>query len=383
MAMIPPDAGLGMRLQTGMDLLQPLTSIPEISSDLPDLRPGQVFTARIQDVLPENTYKALVAGKQITLQLPEGAKAGDTLELVVVDRTPRVVVAQLNEQSNAAAAANEPYPYATLSKAGQIIGNLLLPEGQVLQPATLNRGEPLLPAPPATAAAAAAELAPALQKAVTQSGLFYESHQAQWSMGKMPLEQLLQEPQAQRSLPAALAQHGIVPRALLQEAALAAAAPAAQSPSMLQSLFGANDRATAGTVQQQANTVAGAVPEELRPIVQQQLDAVSTQRLIWHGEAWPNQPVEWEIVREDERGTAAAPADEATWRTTLRLDMPRLGHVDASLRLTSSGIQMSLTTPDGATAADLRDDIPALSAAFEAAGIPLLSFQVKHDSGQG
>lgn len=398
MVLIPPDAGIRMRMQTEASLLQPTAPAQEIPSDLPELRTGQTFTARIQEVMPENTYRALVAGKQITLQLPEGAKAGDSLELVVVDRTPKVVIAQLTGQSAVTPAADEPYKYATLSRTGQMIGNLLLPEGEQHQPATLNRGEPLLPQPPARAT----DLVPALQKAITQSGLFYESHQAQWVAGKLAVAQLLQEPQGQRSAPATLAQHGVIqaplpqgtgrpapttptqdgaqPLSLPQEAGRAATTSAA-SPSLMQTLFGGEARSEAPTAQQQASAVAQAMPEELRPIVQQQLDAVATQRLIWHGEAWPTQAMEWEIVREEEQGAGTDVDDLASWRTTLRLDTPRLGHIDASLRLTTAGIHMTVATSDEASAADLRDAAPELAASFDAAGISLLSFLVKHESG--
>ena len=94
MALIPSDVGIRMRLQNEASLLQPLSPVHEIPSDLPELRTGQTFSARIQEVLPDNTYKALVAGKQLTLQLPEGAKPGDQLELVVIDRSTKVVIAK-------------------------------------------------------------------------------------------------------------------------------------------------------------------------------------------------------------------------------------------------------------------------------------------------
>lgn len=372
-----------MRLQNDASILQPTAPVQGIPADLTELRVGQMFTASIQEVLPDNTFKALVAGKQLTLQLPEGAKAGDTLDLVVVDRTPRVVIARLAD-SAATAAAGGLDKYTTLSPAGQMIGNLLLREGETPQPATLNRGEPLLPQPPASAAVAATDLAPALQKAITQSGLFYESHQAQWVSGRLPLEQILQEPQGQRSAPATLAEHG-VPRAAPEAAgrtnSQAAHTDAATTPLRLETAVRGEERVdTSSARPSQTTTATQAVPSELRPIVQQQLDAVTTQRLAWHGEAWPNQSIDWEIVREDERNAATARDDEVSWRTTLRLDTPRLGHIDASLHLTNAGIAMRLATPDGAAAADLQNQLPALAAALEAAGISLLSAQVRHES---
>jgi flagellar hook-length control protein FliK len=472
MAVIPPDAGIRMRMQTEASLPQPVAPVQEIPSDLPELRTGQAFSARIQEVLPENTYKALVAGKQLTLQLPEGAKTGDTLELVVVDRTPKLVIAKLADATQTTA-AGEPYPYAKLSATGRMIGQLLLPEGETPRPAALNRGQPLLAQPPANAA----ELAPALQTAVRQSGLFYESHQAQWVAGRFSTEQLLQEPQGQRSTLAALAQHGLPPppgqgsgtpaahfaRFVLPSAAgeasvrqqaavppgtagdvpeLAASGPrlvpattspesrlmlattpgptlapttaaepgAVPAPSPETHMATAGENAASGRTatggetpapvlgapaqrasgeaerphpasapQAQLGAGANAVPEELRPLVQQQLDAAATQRLVWHGEVWPNQTMDWEVVREDERGARAGEEDAPAWCTRLALDTPRLGRVDASLRLTAAGLQLTLAAPTEAAVADLRQASPALSASLDAAGIALLSFLVKHE----
>lgn len=369
MVLIPPDAGIRMRMQAEANLLQPATPIAEIPGDLPELRPGQTFTARIQEVLPENTYRALVAGKQITLQLPEGAEAGDSLELVVVDRTPRVVTARLAD-AGTALGAGAAYQYTHLSRAGQMLSQLLLAEGETPQPAPLNRGQPLLAQPPATAA----ELAPALQKAVAQSGLFYEAHQAQWAAGRLPTEQLLREPQGQRSLPAAFAEHGLPPPAGEPAARAAAATP---PPTLMQTIFGGSEERAAAATPAPATAAAAtnAVPEELRPLVQQQLDAAATQRLVWHGEVWPNQAMDWEVVRDDARGDQGGDAEEAAWRTTLRLEMPRLGRVEAALRLTAAGIHVSVAAPDEAR---LRAAAPRLAAALEAAGIPLLSFQARH-----
>src|SRR5262245_28422816 len=123
MVMIPPDVGVRLRIP-GDTGLAPASPIAEVPADLPDLQPGQVFSAKIQEVLPENSYRALVAGRQLTLSLPEGAKAGDTLELVVIDRTPKVIVARQASGQEGAAAQNV-YQHTTLSPTAQLIGQLL------------------------------------------------------------------------------------------------------------------------------------------------------------------------------------------------------------------------------------------------------------------
>ncbi len=500
MALIPSDAGLNLKLQNEA-LLQPIARTSAIPADLPDLQTGQRFAARIQEVLPGNTYRALVAGKSITLSLPESVKSGDMLELVVLDRSPKTIIAQLAEQGGettqgatlsraaqsigtlltadmpdlrlgqkftakiqevlqdnsykalvngksvtlslpvpveagqtlelqvidrsptttvvrlaeqpgpAMAETAEPYPFTTLSRAGQMIGALVTPEGKSPPAAPLNRGEPLLAQPPQTGA----ELAPALGKAVVQSGLFYESHQAQWVAGKLPLATLLQEPQGQHSAPDLVAggtnaaagfpllaklpqedlplqsnalAHGEMAANLVKEpqgktkseiaayAGMEAAARPHEEAAVKQAVQpGANSHTESIETRPQA---AQTMPEDVRPLVQQQLDAAATQRLLWHGEVWPGQTMQWEIARDQTGGGPGAEAEDR-WATTLRLTTPRLGEVDAALHLSGGGVRISLATSSDTSAADLRAAVPALEQALASAGVPLLGILVKHE----
>lgn len=453
MVLIPPDIGLRLRLQNEL-LPQPVAPLQEIPADLPDLKAGQTFNARIQEVLPESTYRALVAGKSITLSLPETVKAGDMLELVVLDRTPKTIIAQLAPQSVAAGeAGTAAYPHATLSRAAQLIVTLLPAEGQEPAAAPLNRGQPLLSHAPQSGA----ELAPLLGKAVTESGLFYESHQAQWVAGKLPLANLLQEPQGMRSspeakiaaqadkllflakasqdapgqahLPASVATNtgppaapgppapgqttpGNSATALPTPGATPAAAPPGPGPAMVEPHLApgkaeaavwakemglvqaggqpptpsqlATKLREAGEAQRQQVTAqntpaitAASIPDELRPLVQQQLDAVGTQRLIWHGEVWPGQAMQWEIEWQDQGRGNPEEGDTERWTTTLRLKTPRLGELEAALRLRPDGVQIAVLTPSPSSADDLRSGAPMLAEALASAGVPMLGFAVR------
>ena len=357
MAVIPPDAGVRMRMQAEASLVEQLQPVRPISSDLPDLRPGQAFTARVIESLPENTYKALVAGRQLTLQLPEGAETGDTLELVLIDRTPKMLIARRAESPLAADAANQPYAYSKISTAGRMIGQLLLRENEMPQPAALNRGQPLLAHPPASAA----ELVPNLAKAVSQSGLFYESHQAQWLAGRRPLVSLRAEPQGQLPVPPRPVTEGVssVATPTVEAAPESRAAPAA---------------ATAARV----DIAATGIPDEVRPLVQQQLDAATSQRLAWHGEAWPGQGIDWKIERDttDEHPSGQADAEAPRWTTTLRLTMPRLGAIDAQLQLTGSNLRLRIAAPDGRALEALRGQAAELTRALAEAGLTIATLDI-------
>ena len=91
--MIPTDLAARLRILTE-SLVNPVSPVHEISADLPELPVGQRFTARIESALPDGTFRALVAGRSLTLALPQSAKPGDALELVVTASTPRLIVAE-------------------------------------------------------------------------------------------------------------------------------------------------------------------------------------------------------------------------------------------------------------------------------------------------
>ena len=311
---------------------------------------------------------------------------------MLIDRTPKVLIAQLAPKAEVAE-SGQPYQFTSLSRAGQLIGSLLPPEGEPPAPAALNRGEPLLAQPPQKGA----QLAPALAVAVKQSGLFYESHQVQWLTGRMPLQQLLLEPQGKYSAPQTLTSHGLEAALPVGVEKSALVERRTDVSTVLQTMFGreaapastATNRAanpsgtvsTGGTpssIPASNSTPAQQVPEELRPLIQQQLDSVATQRLAWHGEVWPNQPMDWEIEWQDGRNKDEGGDEDSIWTTSLRLNTPRLGEVNARVQLGAGGVRVAIVTPSAASADDLRDAAPALEEALAAAGVPLRGLLVKH-----
>lgn len=348
--MIPSDLAQRLRLLTE-SLVNPLAPVRGIPADLPELPLGQRFTARIESALPDGTFRALVAGRSLTLALTQQARAGDTLELVVAERTPQLIVARQ------AGEAPSPQSPPTLSRAGQLISTLLAGDQAAPRPPVLSGSAPLLPAPPLQAE----RLAPALQQAIVESGLFYESHQAQWIAGRYPLEALLREPQARHARPLRAATEAVSPG---QPAAAAITAAAA-----------APEESAAPAAARATQAAAPALPAELQPLVQQQLDAAATQHIVWRGEIWPGHVLHWEIEHEETPERQAAETDEAVWTTALRLALPQLGEVGAVLRFTPGKVGLLMTAqPPQAEA--LRQGLGELAAAFAAAGLPPLAAQV-------
>lgn len=373
--MIPSDVANALRLQqpdvakltSEQPQNQPVAAAQRITDVLSDLVPGQRILAEIQALLPNGTYRAIVAQRDVTLALPFSAKPGDTLELEVAESDGKLTLAFVANRTDSATPKAPPESASTsLSSAGKLIGNLLNEiggEGRKAPPVPLNSSQPLVDTMPKTAA----DLAPVLKQAVTQSGMFYEAHQARWVAGELPTESLRQEPQG-KMLP-----YGTNATVEAEKGAKSVFLPPADAP------------LTATRPTQAANepaaSIGNRIPNELTPLVQQQLDGLSTQNFAWQGQIWPGQQMWWEIGRDQQRN--AAPGDEQIrpWQTRLKLTLPMLGQIEATLELNAGGaVSITLLAADTASEARLRDNASALTSQLEAAGLHLTQLSLKqHD----
>lgn len=385
--MIPADVASSLRAQLPLPQgaaqpaqTQPVAATQRLRDILSDLVPGQRILAEIQALLPNGTYRATVAQRDITLALPFSAKPGDSLELEVVDTDGKLALAFVANRGNATPEPESTSVPTTFSQTGRLIGDLLSglnPDSQRAAPAPLNGNQPLLAAPPENTQ----RLAPALKEAITQSGIFYEAHQARWINGELPQSSLLQEPQGKQST--------VAPTLITttDKEAPAAPPPTAQPTSTTPaptapppSSVDHNPVAITDTATQRVTTPASNIPPDLVPIVQQQLDGLATQTFVWQGQVWPGQSMEWAI--EPDASPHGGEVDSVdNWRTTLRLNLPRLGEVNASLQLRSGGnLELSLAATDEASRQQLSSALASLRQHLDDAGLNLSSFKVESGS---
>jgi hypothetical protein len=227
--MIPAD--VTSRLQVSADpALRPVAPSQEIADKLPGLVAGQKIMAEIQSLLPNGTYRALINQRSITLALPFSAKGGDALELQVTESDGKLTLAVASRREGEGGKPTTESASATLSRTGQLIGTLFSAARNAKgsqQALPLNANQPI-----STAPTNAQDLLPLLKQAITQSGMFYESHQAEWVEGRFAKAALLQEPQGKLSSPTAFASASVEeqanaaqPKAAVPNAGMAAAAP--------------------------------------------------------------------------------------------------------------------------------------------------------------
>lgn len=338
---------------------------------------GKSMQGQVLARMGDGSYLVRVAGTPARMQLPAGAQLGAEIPLTLIGINPRpsfqignardqaahplLTYADAEAEPEAAAARGAQAGAAqagmrTGSTAAALLGRApltpanLLPDlagdtpapelsttaraiSSVLVQAESVPGAPLSlvgkAALMATPGADPAGVAQKLRDTVASSGLFYESHVAEWAEGKRPLASLLLEPQMQR---------------------------AAQG-----------DAARTGTDLASAQ------------LINLQLHTHEQARVQWQGEAWPGQQMQWDISRDVPEGQQqeGAEADEATaWRSSVRFQFPLLGDLAAQVVLQGGRVAIQLQAGSEDSAATLRQHAARLEAALDAAGWPLTSLSI-------
>jgi hypothetical protein len=316
---------------------------------------GSEVRAAVLARLQDGSFLVRVADTQVRMQLPPGVRVGAELPMTVLAAFPQPTFrvgeaalpavmaafggsADVVGQAEALPGKAPPLPTALLSQLPHD------PEAATLSPAARLLADVISTAHsrPGTAALSAAaplvsgkvadpvQLAGQLQGAISQSGLFYESHVAQWAEGKRGLAELRTEPQ------------------MLQRPG---------SP--------VSDPATA-------------------QFVNLQLATHEQAHIAWHGQLGAGQALEWQINKDapdarHEDGAAAEPG----WRSGLRLRFALLGEVEANVTLRGEQLHIELRAGSEAAGALLRGHAPQLGAALEAAGTPLASLRIGSQDGAG
>jgi hypothetical protein len=323
--------------------------------------------------MSDGSYLVRVAGTPARMQLPAGAQPGTQVPLTLIGINPRpsfqigndretpggtlLTYADADAEPDAAAARGAQAGSRASSTAATLLsrapltpanllpalsGDTLAPElsttaraiSSVLVQAESVPGAPLslVGKTPlmSTPGADPAQLAHKLRDVIGSSGLFYESHVAEWAEGKRPLASLLLEPQMQK------AQQG--------------------------------DMARTGT------DLAAA------QLINLQLHTHEQARVQWQGEAWPGQKMQWDISHDAPEGqqqdSADGDEDATAWRSSVRFHFPLLGDLAAQVVLQGGRVSIQMQAGSEGSAETLRQHAARLEAALAAAGWPLTSLGI-------
>ena len=218
---------------------------------------GMQYIGRVVGVDSDNITSVEIGDQVFRMQLPEPHKLGENINLRYLGADPKPTFRVLQPNPSAVLPS-----HVLLSAAGKVVLEALSATAQF---ANLNQIEGSGMAPLLTSIGNPQMSAIELQNALRFSGLFYESHIANFIQGKRTIEQLRKEIQNQKDL---------------------------------------NHSA----------------------IISKQLDVLEKQQIQWAGMIWSKQYMQWTVSRDD-GGSSSDSSEEKSYKSTLELDLPTLGKI--------------------------------------------------------
>ncbi len=343
---VPPTLDVPGKSVSGLVPVQPVQGAVERDQAAPRAAFDHLALGQTLSGLVKNVTKGMalveIEGQTVAMRLPRETAPGDTLRLRFAGHMPQPVFLLATAE-----AADSDAPQ--LSQTARLLSDLMQQLPARNAPPTVAPPGPLLDQPTANPAM----LAIALRTALVRSGLFYESHLANWAVGQDSLDGLMQEPQ--------------------NRLAAAEASRAAASPASALALLDA------------AETAAPKPLNPMHALLSQQLQVLESPQFVWRGEVWPGQALEWQLRHEtdpahDHANQAAADEAGAGWESHLKLTLPRLGTVNVHIRLDAQqAFSIRMTPEQPATQPLLLQNQGRLIEQLKAAGCTLNTLKVERD----
>lgn len=233
---------------------------------------GTQYIGRVVGIDADNVTSIEIGDQVFRMQLPESHRLGEAINLRYLGADPKPTFMVLQPNPSSALPAN-----VLLSGAGKIVLEALSATAQF---ANLNQIDGSDMAPLLTSAGNPQMSAIELQNALRFSGLFYESHIANFIQGKRTLEQLRKEIQNQKDV-------------------------------------------------------------DHSAIISKQLDVLEKQQIQWAGMIWPKQYMEWTIGKDESGSTLESPEDKS-FKSTLVLDLPTLGKMIFNIVMNGDHINIQI-----------------------------------------
>jgi hypothetical protein len=316
---------------------------------------GQQLKGEVLSSLGAGHFMLQVAGQALEFSMPKGTRTGDRVTLFFITDNPRLtfLMTRFGLPGD-----------SRVSETGRWLSGFLNAAAEKVPPReTLGILRILLSAPPTDGEGVSG----LLRQGLRESGLFYESHLARWFGGEFRLEELLREPQGRLSrLNQSMAAMGQLenrdagePQAEMKETTLEA----------MESAF------------QRAGRVMGyedVADQRTLPLLREQLESLQAGQLLFRGELFAGQPLEWSIAEREARRNREG-GQERAWDTTIRLDLPRLGTVAAHLTLDGTRVVIQLRASNSSSVELLEKGREKLVEQLQAAGLEATEIGVRHD----
>ncbi|MEQ1667368.1 MAG: flagellar hook-length control protein FliK [Sulfuriferula sp.] len=336
----PKSEMTGTRPVTLIQALSPTSPLGDVKEEilhrLNQISLGQQLEADVQTRLSDGSFLVKLADTITKMNLPDGTNVGDKLNLTLIDKTPRPTFL-LNAAADLPARINS--TPTEISNTAKLITTLLQASSNQTQPAVVGNNTPII----SSTMPATPEIAASLKQAITQSGVFYESHLAAWVSGQMSLPAIKQEPQA-------------------------------QLVNQMNALVTNTDPANTA-ITKQADVTNNPV---LNNLLNAQLHTLENNHIMWQGQAWQGQAMQWAISQDTPQQQSNQEDRHQIWRSDVKFELPGLGTITATLRLNGEHLSVQIRTDNDSTTNTLQTNSQSFQDALAAVGIPLDALLVKH-----
>ncbi|HIJ87796.1 MAG TPA: flagellar hook-length control protein FliK [Desulfuromonadales bacterium] len=313
--------------------------------------PGQQLKGEVLAALGGGRFSVLVGKQVMEFLMPKGVRSGDLINLFFISDEPQqtFLMARFGRTGESKVSDVSRWLSGFLGEAA----------GQVSTQATMGMLRTLLSGPTTDAQL----LGRMLQQGLRESGLFYEAHLARWFGGSYSLEDILKEPQGRLS--PRLAQPGTEPGTAAEALVRSASRPG--STEMMAAIKKAGD------------TMGHDGIADLRslPMVNEQLTALQNGQLLFRGDLFPGQRLEW-TVAEKGAGRNKSGGRERSWLTSVTITLPNLGPVTALLTLDGSAVAVAITAENDASVAIMETGRARLIEQLEGAGLTPAALKISH-----
>jgi len=321
------------------------------AGSLQNLIAGQQVKGEVLARLSDQVYLVKIAGDIYRTELPEPSRPGAQLTLTYRTSDPRPEFSLHSTRNDAAPVKLSPTA-ASLSEA------LKGPASQPTQ-RPINSLEPLFSSTQANTAI----LAASLRNALSFSGLFYESHLLQWHMGERLLTDIQKESRLRLAAMAKMANDPVSGENIPASTGLMDDNKDLLAPIMRNDELADNLRHSSAP----SNQLTSA-------LLREQVETLLSGVFHWQGSVWQDQEMAWDVEKQAGESDQES---EQSWKTSIRLTLPNLGEISATLVSSDAGIKGRIITDSTFTMNVMQKELADLEEKLAGSGLNLISMAIE------
>gem|GEM_PF-509477 len=315
--------------------------------------PGEHMRGEVTASLGNGRFLVQMGIAVFEFIMPKGVKKGDKFNFFFISDDPKPTFLMTRSSGAGEARVSETGKWASALAE-------LVSEKSTESVASGLTGR-VLDSPPRDAA----EVSGRLQRGISGSGIFYESHLARWFGGEYELEEIMKEPQAK----------------LLGHTSSSGREDMETLTGVLRSLVQEGTREAA---EHAVRLAISAGKDESLPVkregvrlVREQLETLRSGEIMYRGELFPGQNIEWRIAERD-AGKREKRKSDRKWESGMELELPLLGKIGVKISLDRKSLTVAIEAADPSTAERLENGKERLAGQLEAAGLPASAIGVRH-----